>query len=866
METRPFIKVLFTSFIFILFLNQNSYAQWEYLHASPTGNNLYKIEFANNTTGWITGEMGTILKTTDGGNTWKNQYTLSNDNIIDLCVIDTATLFILKNSNELLASTDGGDTWTLRSLFLGPNTSSISFINANEGWEGIGTNIQHTTDGGVNWTVQYNGSGDNIASIEVGINGNGIAVTTTGNVFYTNNYGQAWLSTLTVGGNFQTTDLNTSVSIGLVIIDNVLYKSIDNGSTWTAPVNTPPTLSSTNAKSVNIFNANNYMITDGDGNLWFTSDGGNTWNNNNSMVGNSLNDCFALSNSRFLAIGDNGKIAFTTNAGSTLNSLETRVTNQELWGIHHFGSTFFAVGDAGTILKSSNDGQTWNNLNSGNTDNLRSIISINANTAVAVGNAGTILKTTNGGTSWTQISTGYSDDINVIHRIPNGTLYAVGNNELVLKSTNDGSSWTFLTTSFTGFQYNFTDVNFATNDTGFIATNSAEIITTDDGGQNWYLRMTGLFGQMTCLSFVDGLKGWIGSDNGEILYTDDGGQTWTDRSMVGFTNRIHRLKFNNQITGWAFTENGIYKTINGGLIWTKEFSPCINVRAVDFYGSYSAIAVGSGQGKIIGRDVDIQLFVGAGTYCSGHEYSLGAFTLGNYNAGNTFIAQLSDDFGSFDYTTTMTTVQATIMNSITFTIPAGIPPSNLYRVRIATTNPPMYSNVPLTTLDIRDSPQVLVYANGNTTFNNGDSLILINLSGAVGTYQWYRNGLPVMGANDDSLTVKIPGTYQLNINDGFCDGNSNAIEVIVNGLSGISSMNNVSLKHYPNPVNDNLTVELGALPFNQYQVLNLQGMEVISATGDFTGNITIPMKGLFQGFYLLKISGNNEVVIKILKD
>jgi photosystem II stability/assembly factor-like uncharacterized protein len=850
----------------MLFLNQNSYAQWEYLHASPTGNNLYKIEFANNTTGWITGKMGTILKTTDGGNTWKNQYTLSNDNIIDLCVIDTGTLFILNNSNELLASTDGGDTWTLRSLFLGSNTSSISFINANEGWEGIGTNIQHTTDGGVNWTVQYNGIGDNIASIEVGSNGNGIAVTTTGNVFYTNNYGQAWLSALTVGGNFQTTDLNTSVSIGLVIIDNLMYKSIDNGSTWTAPVNTPPTLSSTNAKSVNIFNANNYMITDGGGNLWFTSNGGSTWNFNSSLLGNSLNNCFALSNSRFIAVGDNGKIALSTNAGSTLNSLETRVTNQELWGIHHFGSTFFAVGDAGTILKSTNDGQTWNNLNSGNNDNLRSIIAINANTAVAVGNAGTILKTTNGGTTWTQISTGYSDDINVIHRLPNGTLYAVGNNELALKSTNDGSSWTFETTSFTGFQYNFTDVNFATNDTGFIATNSAEIITTDDGGQNWYLRMTGLFGQMTCLSFVDGLKGWIGSYNGEIFYTDDGGQTWTDRSIVGFTSRIHRLKFNSQITGWAFTENGIYKTTDSGLSWTKEFSPCANVFAADLSGNYSAIALGAGQGRIIIRNGEIALFVGPGTYCSGHEYSFGAFTLGYFNAGNTFIAQLSDDFGSFDNPTTIATVQATTMNSITATIPAGIPPSALYRIRIASTNPPMYSDIPVNTLDIHDSPQALVYANGNTTFNNGDSLILINLSGAVGTYQWYRNGLPVLGANDDSLTVKIPGTYQLNINDGFCDGNSNAIEVIVIGFTGISSNNFVNLNYYPNPATNFLNVELGNYQFEQYQLIDITGKVITSINGNFTSTFSIPIKMLANGFYILKLNGKQQSTIKFIKE
>jgi photosystem II stability/assembly factor-like uncharacterized protein len=835
------------------------------LHASPTGNNLYKIGFANSNTGWITGEMGTILKTSDGGNTWKNQYTLSNDNIIDLCVIDTSTLFILNNSNELLVSTDGGDTWSLRSLFFGSNTSSISFINANEGWEGIGTNIQHTTDGGVNWAVQYNG-GDNIAAIEVGSNGNGIAVTTTGNVFYTNNYGQLWLSTFTAGGNFQATDLNTSVSTGLVIINNVLYKSIDNGNTWTAPINTPTTLSSTNAKSVNIFNANNYLITDGDGNLWFTSNGGSTWINNNSMAGNSLNNCYALSNSRFIAVGDNGKIALSTNAGSTLNSLETRVTNQELWGVHHFGSTFFSVGDAGTILKSTNDGQTWNNLNSGSTDNLRSITVINANTAVAVGNAGAILKTTNGGITWTQISTGYSDDINVIHRLPNGTLYAVGNNELLLTSTNDGSSWTFETTSFTGFQYNFTDVNFATNDTGFIATNSAEIITTDDGGQNWYLRMTGLFGQMTCLSFVDGLKGWIGSDNGEIFYTDDGGQTWTDRSMVGFTSRIHRLKFNNQITGWAFTENGIFKTIDGGLNWTKEFSPCSNVHAADLSGNYSAIALGAGQGRIIIRNGEIAAFVGAGTYCSGHEYSFGAFTLGYFNAGNTFIAQLSDDFGSFDYPTTIATVQSTTMNSITATIPAGIPPSALYRLRIGSTNPPMYSNIPVNALDIHDSPQVLVYANGNTTFNNGDSLILINLSGAVGTYQWNRNGLPILGANNDSLTVKTPGIYLLNINDGICDGNSNPIEVIVNGFSGISSNNFVNLNYYPNPATDFLNVELGNYQFEQYQLLDITGKVVTSRNGNFTSTLSVPLKMLANGFYILKLTGKQQSTIKFIME
>ena len=865
MKKHLFIKAFFATIISLILFNQTSYAQWEYLHASPTGNNLTKIDFANTTIGWTTGENGTILKTADGGSTWYNQYSFSNDHIIDLCVVDTNTLYILNNSNELYASNDGGDTWTLKSLFFGNNTSSISFISTNEGWEGIGTNIQHTTDGGANWTVQYSGSED-IANIKVGSNGNGIAVTIFGNVLHTNNYGQTWLSVFNSVGNLNTMDLNTNAATGIVIINNVLYKSTDNGNTWTAPVNTPPTLSSSNATSVYIFSVSVYLITDNDGNFWFTSDGGNTWNYNNSLVGNFLNCCFAISNSRFLVVGNNGKIALSTNAGSTLSSLETRVTNQLLLGVHHFGSTYYAVGFSGTIIKSTNDGQTWSTLNSGSTDNLKSVVAINANTAVAVGISGTILRTTNGGTTWSPIITGYSDDINIIHRLSNGILYAVGNNDLILKSTNDGASWTFETTSFTGFQYNFTDVYFASNDTGFIATNSAEIITTDDGGQNWYLRMTGLFAPMTCLSFSDGLNGWIGSNNGEIFYTDNGGQSWTDRSMVGFTGIIQRLKFTTGTNGWAFTDNGIFKTTDGGLTWEKEFSPCSDVLAADFSGTYSAIALGAGQGKIITRNSEIALSVGTGIYCSGHEYTFGAFTLGNFNPRNTFIAQLSDDFGSFDYPTAIATVQATTMNSISVTIPTSIPPSAFYRVRIASTNPPMYSNIPLNTLDIHDSPQGLVYANGNTTFNNGDSVILINLSGAIGTYQWYLNGLPIPGANDDSLIVKIPGTYLININDGVCDGNSNAIEVIVNGFSGIGSNNFVNLNYYPNPATDILFVEIGNYHFEQYQFIDISGKVIMSINGDFTGTLNIPVKMLSNGFYILKLNGKQQSTLKFIKE
>lgn len=866
MKKHQFIKTFLCLFLISLLFSNSSFAQWEYKHATPTGNNLQKIAFADNNIGWIAGESGTILKTTDAGNTWTNQYSFQNDDIIDLNVIDTNQIYYLNNVNKLYLSTDGGNSWTLKSSFFGANATSISFISMNEGWTCVGNIIQHTIDGGNTWNNQYTVNGDNLTSIKLESNGNGIAATELGSVLHTTNFGQTWTINSTFSGVFNAMDIVTFYATAIVAFNNMLYKSTDNGATWNAPINTPASFSGSAPTSVKIVYANVFLATNGDGELFFTSDGGNTWNSNTSLLGNSLNSCIGLSPTKIIAVGDNGKIGFSNNAGTSLTSLDTRVTNNELWGIHHTGSIYYAVGDAGTIIKSANSGQSWTSLNTGISNNLKSVVAINNNLAVAVGNGGTILRTTNGGTSWSLVSTGYSDDISIIHRLPNGILYAVGNNDLILKSTNDGAIWTFETTSFTGFQYNFTDVYFASNDTGFIATNSAEIITTDDGGQNWYLRMTGLFAPMSCLNFSDGLNGWVGSINGEIFYTDNGGQSWTDRSMVGFTGIIHQLKFIDINTGWAFTNQGIFKTNDNGLNWEKEFSPCYDVRGVDFSGSYSALAVGAGQGKIIGRDLDIQAFVGAGAYCSGHEYSFGAFTFGTFNAGNTFIAQLSDDFGNFDYPTNMAVVPATIMNSITATIPAGIPPSALYRIRIASTNPPMYSNIPVNLLDIHDSPQVLIYANGNTTFNNGDSVILINISGAVGTYQWYRNGLPIAGANDDSLTVKIPGTYQLNINDGICDGNSNAIEVIVNGFSGIATNNFVNLNYYPNPATDILQVELGNYQFQRYQLLDITGKVITSINGDFTGTLNIPVKKLINGFYILKLNGKQQSTIKFIKE
>jgi photosystem II stability/assembly factor-like uncharacterized protein len=165
----------------------------------------YDVEFVDPNTGWIVGEFGKILKTTDGGKTWKEQQqALVGGEIVD--ALDLPTFFGIDciDANECtavgldgkIASTkDGGATWAFEDtgggftepLFtvqifpdgsgwaagvagevmkrergewqraeLGMRVFSwlrqVGFADANNGWlvGGFGT-ILHTRDGGKTW-------------------------------------------------------------------------------------------------------------------------------------------------------------------------------------------------------------------------------------------------------------------------------------------------------------------------------------------------------------------------------------------------------------------------------------------------------------------------------------------------------------------------------------------------------------------------------------------------------------------------------------------------------------------------------------------------------------------------------------------
>ena len=157
---KKFIKI--TVLLLIInsaFIIQYSNAQW-IQQTSGTGGSLYDIEMINESTGWICGAGGTILKTTNGGENW---ISIPNPAVgkplLDIDVVDANTMYCVGFFETILKSTNAGANWfAIRNGTVGGTASyyTCSFINKDTGWIcGDLQKILRTKDGGMTFDSTY---------------------------------------------------------------------------------------------------------------------------------------------------------------------------------------------------------------------------------------------------------------------------------------------------------------------------------------------------------------------------------------------------------------------------------------------------------------------------------------------------------------------------------------------------------------------------------------------------------------------------------------------------------------------------------------------------------------------------------------
>lgn len=180
-------------------------------------------------------------------------------------------------------------------------------------------------------------------------------------------------------------------------------------------------------------------------------------------------------------------------------------------------------------------------------------------------------------------------------------------------------------------------------------------------------------------------------------------------------------------------------------------------------------------------------------------------------------------------------------------------PTNVYLFASGTDNCILVSD----TIDV----QLIQIANQPTV--SYDSAL--STQSGYSTYQWYQNGVAVVGEEDSIFPTNVPGWYFVEVTDGLgCIGVSDSIEISL--VTSVSLPNGNELKVYPNPVEN--TINVSSLLADDFEVLlhNSYGQLLVYEKFSGTG-CQIDVTEFASGFYLLSVidKSTHREVFKVLK-
>jgi photosystem II stability/assembly factor-like uncharacterized protein len=253
--------------------------------------NLFATCFPTDREGWMVGELGRIIRTTDGGKTWFRQDAGTKRPFLAITCPDATTAWIAGKEGIVYVTRDGGATWTQAQTGSNRHLFAIEFQTADRGHAvgDFGTMV-HTEDGGKTWTVMRVPEavalpesaldtgvepGDvNLYGLSFGDPDHVWTVGEFGIVIASTDGGRTWqqqhtpIESTLFGVRF--VDASRGFAVG---IDSTILATTDGGATWRTV--TPP-VAQRSYYDIAMRGPNGWIVGDS-GTVLKTTDGGATW-------------------------------------------------------------------------------------------------------------------------------------------------------------------------------------------------------------------------------------------------------------------------------------------------------------------------------------------------------------------------------------------------------------------------------------------------------------------------------------------------------------------------------------------------------------------------------------------------------------
>jgi len=317
------MRSLFKFSVVLLFLTSNLLfpQYWQKIQNLPgnfTNNYWLDVYFhpQNPNYGWVCGFNGMIVRTTDGGNTWRG----STVNAYHLESVHFPTLQTgyVSGVDGIFKSTDGGATWfdvTPPGTRDTTNFWGCYFLNADYGvllGDGCGGRYQHfwlTTDGGNSWSV-FIAQEENTGMTDAILYPNGLGyASSSGKLWITSDSGRTWRVFATVGPNLWQEEITNVGSSFLVPYsgtsctgggnDGGVRFTTDNGATWQSFRTGVPMFGTFLIDNLKGWACGYYQE------VYYTSNGGVSWQKRNCGISSAnLDDLWFINENNGWVVGE----------------------------------------------------------------------------------------------------------------------------------------------------------------------------------------------------------------------------------------------------------------------------------------------------------------------------------------------------------------------------------------------------------------------------------------------------------------------------------------------------------------------------------------------------------------------------------